>query len=120
MQDNDKQLKSSSFVPAELDTEFILGESMRGMPLHMEFAKVEERLQNWGISSTVVVFGSARTAVVSGQSKSQDKQFSRWYCEARHLAKIVSEHGGAMVPANGTRHPMERGTMSLPQAADQG
>jgi uncharacterized protein (TIGR00730 family) len=131
MPNNDKQLKSSSFIPAELDTEFILGDSMRGVRLHMEFAKVEERLQNWGISTTVVVFGSARVAAANALIQSpvpandlpaRDEQFGRWYREARQLAKIVSERGGALVPADGVRHNViaTGGGPGLMEAANRG
>lgn len=122
MQDNERQLESSSYIPAELDTEFILGETMRGIRLHMEFAKVEERLRNWGIRSTIVVFGSARTAVESQQPKSQDNQFARWYREARRFAKIASERGGAMEPVDGMRDNViaTGGGPGLMEAANRG
>ena len=47
-------------LPA-LDTEFLLSDSMRGVRFMLEYAKPEERLQEAGIRSTIVVFGSART-----------------------------------------------------------
>ena len=71
-------------LPA-LDTEFLLGDSMRGVRFMLEYAKAEERLREAGIRSTIVVFGSART-----------RPKNRWYAEARELGRIVSLRGGAL------------------------
>src|SRR5512142_2763888 len=60
MPENVSQKQSSAYRLAELDPDFLLGESMRGIRFFLEFAKAEERLRSWGIRSTIVVFGSAR------------------------------------------------------------
>src|SRR5262245_35101669 len=78
-------------LPA-LDSEFLLGDSMRGVRFLLEYAKAEERLRDAGIRSTIVVFGSART---------RPKQ--RWYSEARELGRIVSLRGGALEGDRGWR-----------------
>ena len=70
-------------LPA-LDTEFLLGDSMRGVRFMLEYAKAEERLRAAGIRSTIVVFGSART-----------KPTHRWYKSAREFGKLASIRGGA-------------------------
>jgi hypothetical protein len=70
-------------LPA-LDTEFLLGDSMRGVRFLLEYAKAEERLRQAGIRSTIVVFGSART-----------KPTHRWYKSAREFARLASVRGGA-------------------------
>jgi hypothetical protein len=53
---NEAQRRSASYELAELDREFLLGDSMRGVRLQLEFAKVEEELEAWGVRSTIVVF----------------------------------------------------------------
>lgn len=70
-------------LPA-LDTEFLLGDSMRGVRFLLEYAKAEEHLRAAGIRSTIVCFGSART-----------KSTHRWYKAAREFGKLASIRGGA-------------------------
>ena len=62
MVDNSAQKNSPSFSLAALDPDFLLGDSMRGIRLQIEYEKAEERLRAWTVRSTVVVFGSARAA----------------------------------------------------------
>lgn len=79
-----------SYRLAALDTDFLLGDSMRGVRFMLEYAKAEEDLRAAGIRSTIVVFGSART-----------KPGSRRYEEARIFGRIASERGGALVKNGG-------------------
>jgi hypothetical protein len=79
-----------SYQLAALDTDFLLGDSMRGVRFMLEYAKAEEELRNAGIRSTIVVFGSART-----------KPGSRSYEEAHTFGRIASERGGALVKNGG-------------------
>ena len=60
MPDNSLQKNSTAFRLPALDPDFLLGNSMRGVRLQLEYAKAEERLRAWIVRSTVVVFGSAR------------------------------------------------------------
>jgi len=80
-----RQVDSPSFRLPALDSDFLLGDSMRGVRFLLEYAKAEERLREAGIRSTIVVFGSART-----------KASHRWYAEARAFGRIASERGGAL------------------------
>ena len=57
---NAAQMESPSYRIAALDRDFLLGDSMRGVRFQLEYAKAEESLRNWGVRSTIVVFGSAR------------------------------------------------------------
>jgi len=113
---NDAQQISSTYRLAALDTDFIQGDSMRGVRLLLEFSKVEERLSAWGIRSTVVVFGSSRVlpggsadpcdssaTLNPGAVPCPGPRAARWYEEARRLGRIVSERGGAMRPDGGVR-----------------
>ena len=84
-------INSTAYRPAALDPDFLLGDSMRGLRFQLEYAKAEELLEAWGVESTIVVFGSARFKP-DGPSNHQ-----RWYQEARHFGRIVSERGGALL-----------------------
>jgi uncharacterized protein (TIGR00730 family) len=95
--DNHAQQNSTTYRLAATDGDFILGDSMRGVRFLLEYAKAEEGLRNWGIRSTVVVFGSARASAANGS------RAGRWYEEARRFGRIVSERGGAMTADNGIR-----------------
>ncbi len=87
-----KHTASPSFRLPALDTDFLLGDSMRGVRFMLEYAKAEEGLRLAGIRSTIVVFGSART-----------KPGSRRYEEARAFGRIASLRGGALDFADSLR-----------------
>ena len=93
--DNSAQMASPSYRLAALDTDFLLGDSMRGVRFLMEYAKAEEALRAWGVRSTIVVFGSARIG------EDGDGDHARWYAEARSFGRIASERGGALRGASG-------------------
>jgi uncharacterized protein (TIGR00730 family) len=86
---NAMQVNSPAYQLAALDQNFILGESMRGVRLQLEYAKVDEALRAWGVRSTVVVFGSGRVR------EDGPPHHATWYRQARQFARIVSERGGA-------------------------
>jgi hypothetical protein len=60
MEENAAQKNSPSYRLAALDPDFLLGDSMRGVRLQLEYRKAEELLRAWVVRSTIVVFGSAR------------------------------------------------------------
>lgn len=86
-----------SYRLAALDQDFILGDSMRGVRFLLEYQKVEEALRDWGVLSTIVVFGSAR--VQAGQAG----RSGFWYDEARKFGRLASEQGGALSRNGGKR-----------------
>ena len=87
MTDNAPQKNAASYrLPVE-DTAFLLRDEMRDIRFALEYSKAELGLRDWGIRSTVIVFGSAR--VLPGTPR---------YEAARAFARIVSERGGAMAP----------------------
>jgi uncharacterized protein (TIGR00730 family) len=96
MDDNAAQKHSPSYRLAVLDPDFLLGPSMRGVRLQLEYEKAEEALRAWAIRSTIVVFGSARTAQSGDRS-------AHWYDEARRFGRIASERGGALRPRDDVR-----------------
>jgi uncharacterized protein (TIGR00730 family) len=109
MADNHAQKQSRSYLLAVEDTEFLLRDEMRPLRFAMEYGKPEMLLRDWGVRSTVVVFGSARVpspeqaqllvnaAVGAKAIKLAEKRaaLSCWYDEARRFAALVSERGGA-------------------------
>ena len=55
-----RQLASQSYkLPIE-DQEFLLRDELRGIRFQLEYSKTELLLRDWGIRSTIIVFGSAR------------------------------------------------------------
>lgn len=57
---SDAILASSSYIPADRDTEFMQREELRPLRLGLELLKPEIIQREQGIESTIVVFGSAR------------------------------------------------------------
>jgi hypothetical protein len=117
MPDNGAQKRSRSFLLAVEDQEFLLRDEMRPFRFGMEYAKAEYALRDWGVRSTVVVFGSARipspeqaaalaAAAKTGAEKRAAKQATeraRMYEDARAFARIVSMRGGALAAGGAPR-----------------
>src|SRR5207237_5799352 len=89
--DNAAQKDSDAFRLPVLDRDFLLGDSMRGVRLQLEYAKVEERLRAWVVRSTIVVFGSARVCRAVARIKLSPPQHCR-PVPCRGLA--ISPRGG--------------------------
>jgi uncharacterized protein (TIGR00730 family) len=112
MPDNTPQKQSRSYVLPVADTDFLLRDEMRDIRFALEYAKAELLLRDWGIRSTIVVFGSARTpspemieaARTSARSDDERRRAerladrSRYYAAAREFGQIASERGGAFSP----------------------
>jgi len=94
---NAAAMASPSYRLAALDQDFLLGDSMRGVRFMLEYAKAEEALRAWGIRSTIVVFGSART------DPDSTERHARWYEEAHAFGRIASERGGALLTDHNPR-----------------
>jgi len=117
MPDNGAQKHSRSYLLAVEDQEFLLRDEMRPFRFGMEYAKAEYALRDWGVRSTVVVFGSARTPSaeeaaalakkVRGAAEKRAAQKalerSRYYEDARAFARIVSMRGGALAASGAPR-----------------
>ncbi len=111
---NAAQLASPSYRLAALDADFLLGSSMRGTRFMLEFAKADEVLRAFGVSSTLVVFGSARVR--------EDGPRGRWYAAAREFAAMASRQGGAMAPPGEPRRNViaTGGGPGIMEAANRG
>ena len=104
--------KSESYLLPVEDLQFLLRDEMRAIRFALEYAKADLLLRDWGIRSTIIVFGSAH--VPSPEQAEQagacaateaDKQaaaklarLSRYYATAREFGRIASERGGAFAP----------------------
>lgn len=119
-QDSDRsnapQQHAPSFELAELDRDFILGDSMRGVRLQLEYAKVEESLRARGVRSTIVVFGGGRIHA-DGPPRHRT-----WYQQARTFARIASQRGGAIAADGAVRDNViaTGGGPGLMEAANRG
>lgn len=113
---NQAQRQAASYRLAELDQDFLLSSSMRGVRLQLEYAKVEERLRSWGIRSTVVVFGGARIRADG------PVRHTNWYEQARTFGCMVSRRGGAICANDAPRDNViaTGGGPGLMEAANRG
>jgi uncharacterized protein (TIGR00730 family) len=110
MRSNAAQKSSRSYLLAIEDQDFLLRDEMRPFRFGMEYAKVELALRDWGVRSTVVVFGSARVPspeaaedmAAKARSPAEKRaakiaaERSKLYTAARDFARIVSLRGGAL------------------------
>ena len=95
--DSAAQMGSSTYKLPALDSDFLLGNSTRGIRFMLEYMKAEEHLRGWGVRTTVVAFGSARCR------ETDEGRSGHWYRSAMQLGQIVSERGGALSPVDGVR-----------------
>jgi uncharacterized protein (TIGR00730 family) len=132
MADNSLQKNSTAYRLPALDADFLLGDSMRGVRLQLEYEKAEERLRAWTVRSTVVVFGSARvqpegkrvstTTLPIQAVPCPGDQSACWYEEARRFGQVVSERGGALISDHGVRDNViaTGGGSGIMEAANRG
>jgi uncharacterized protein (TIGR00730 family) len=113
---NEAQMASASYNLATLDTDFLLSEDMRGVRFMLEFAKTDLILRQWGIVSTIVVFGSARI------HETGPGRAAFWYGEARRFGQIASECGGALLHGEPVRRNViaTGGGPGIMEAANRG
>src|SRR4051812_36835116 len=96
---------SQSYLLAVEDTAFLTRPEMRAFRFGLEYAKAELLLRDWGIRSTIIVFGSARCLSpeeAAGLPRDRrtphvETQLTR-YEAARQFGRLVSERGGALAP----------------------
>ncbi len=82
-------MASPAYRLAAYDTDFLLGDSTRGVRFQLEYAKAEEALRAFGVRSTLVVFGSARVR------EDGPGRHPEWYRQARAFGRLASFEGGA-------------------------
>lgn len=103
-------MENGSFKLSMEDDEYLSGARQRGLRLMTEYDKPEQLLQQAGIASTIVAFGSARVMspeqaqefAAAAQTREQKALAAlrlgqtRWYEMAREFGKIASLEGGAI------------------------
>lgn len=110
---NRAQLNAAAYRIPALDADFLLGDSTRGLRFQLEYMKAEDHLREWGVASTVIVFGSARVG--------EDDPLG-WYKAARDFGRICSEEGGAKLINHTPRHNViaTGGGPGIMEAANRG
>src|SRR4051794_5325682 len=133
--DSSAQMNSPSYLLAVEDKEFLLRDELRAIRFALEYAKAEVMLRDWGVRSTIIVFGSAR--ILSPEElaalpeprtdeersvRERHQKQVRWYEEARQFARIVSDRGGARAPHDRWRDNViaTGGGPGIMQAANRG
>ena len=106
------QVQSRSYMLPVEDLQFLLRDELRGTRFLLEYSKADLLLRDWGIRSTIIVFGSSRVpsperaaidiaaARARGDVEAANRIAKRagWYEAAREFGRIVSRHGGAFAP----------------------
>jgi uncharacterized protein (TIGR00730 family) len=126
------QTEHPSYRLAYADTEFLLRDDLRPVRFQLELMKPELIMQEHGIASTVVIYGSARIpepgeaqAQLAAAKTDQQKRIAqsmvdkaRFYAEARKLA----QHCSSVPQINGERHFVvcSGGGPSIMEAANRG
>jgi uncharacterized protein (TIGR00730 family) len=117
MPDVSEQLRSKSYLLAVEDQNFLLRDEMRAIRFALEYSKADLLLREWGVRSTVIVFGSARIpspeqaeALLAAARSEEEKRRaerrtrqSHFYEAAREFGRIVSLRGGALHLRDGQR-----------------
>jgi uncharacterized protein (TIGR00730 family) len=97
MATNTAQKASPSYRLAVEDTDFLLRDEVRALRFAMEYEKAELALRDWGVRSTIVVFGSARIPAPEEARPGMPRaHLAPWYAKAREFARLVSLRGGAL------------------------
>ena len=115
-QTSSAQLESQSYKLPVADLQFLLRDEMRAVRFALEYAKADLLLRDWGVRSTIIVFGSARipspeaVAETPSPATPQERHVqerlrrqSAWYEAAREFGRIASDRGGARAPRDGWR-----------------
>ena len=93
------QANSPSYRLAFADPEFLCRDELRPVRLQLELLKPEILMTEYGINSTVVLFGGARIPSPAKKDGARTKtlaDLSRFYDEARKFARIVTERSLAV------------------------
>ncbi|QMU58741.1 MAG: lysine decarboxylase [Boseongicola sp.] len=124
------QTRSPSYNLAFADADFLCRDELRPVRLQLELLKPEMLMTEYGIKSTVVLFGGARIPEPAKKDSARTKtlaDLSRFYDEARKFAHLVTERslkdgggenvivtgGGPGVMEAGNRGAQDAGGVSI-------
>jgi uncharacterized protein (TIGR00730 family) len=114
MPESSPQSKSASYrLPVE-DLDFLHRDELRGIRLQLEYDKPEILLREWGVRSTIIVFGSARIpsperarvirkaagGSLDAKAEALLQRHLAYYQASRDFGRIASERGGAFAPVD--------------------
>jgi uncharacterized protein (TIGR00730 family) len=89
------QSASPAYRLAFADAEFLVRDELRPVRLQLELLKAELMLNEFGIDSTIVMFGGARIPSPANKDSARTQtlaDLSHFYDEARSFARIMTEH----------------------------
>jgi uncharacterized protein (TIGR00730 family) len=87
------QTRSPAYRLAFDDPDFLLRDEMRAVRLQLELMKPELMMQDYGICSTIVMFGGARIPRPKDRDKARTEtlaELSKYYDEAQEFARLMT------------------------------
>ena len=130
MTGDDKPANGRPGVLAVDDSAFLKRDELRGIRFALEYERAELALRDWGVRSTVIVFGSARIPSpemlrdpgTDAATLQRLAPLARYYDVAREFGRIVSRRGGALEPTMDGRHNViaTGGGPGIMEAANRG
>jgi len=88
------QTRAPAYKLAFSDQDFLCREELRPVRLQLELLKPEMLMEEYGIESTVVMFGGARIPSPENKGAARTEtlaNLSRFYAEARKFAKLMTQ-----------------------------
>lgn len=88
------QTRAPAYRLAFADEDFLCREELRPVRLQLELLKPEMMMSEYGVESTIVLFGGARIPEPAKKAEARTKtlaELSEFYDEARKFAKIMTE-----------------------------
>ena len=119
------QTRSSAYQLAFADPEFLCREELRPVRLQLELLKPEMLMTEYGITSTIVLFGGARIPEPANKGSARTQTLAKlsvFYDEARKFARLITEkslaegRGENIVVTGGGPGVMEAGNRGAEEA----
>jgi hypothetical protein len=90
------QTRASAYRLAFHDADFLCRDELRGLRLQLELMKPEMLLTEYGVQSTVVLFGGARVPAPEAAGSARTETLAglaKYYEEARRFSRLMTERG---------------------------